>query len=114
MPTCSKGAALFSFSAIRVLPDRYNQILGGSQGVRVLPAVLKDAVSESQYRFDPLEYRHPLVAAFKGREQAGLLTTPIYRYFRLEAASEARGPAWRWDSRGAIRRSSKKRFIAAG
>ena len=29
-------------------------------------------------------YRHPLLAAFRGREGAGLLTTPVYQYFKLD------------------------------
>jgi hypothetical protein len=39
---------------------------------------------------DPLDYRHPIVAPFRGRERAGLLTTPIARYHRLDLT--ASGP----------------------
>jgi hypothetical protein len=90
-----QGGGLVFFLGDRVQPDRYNQVLGGQSqggepGVRILPALIKGLVSESQYRFDPLEYRHPLVNVFKGREQAGLLTTPIYKYFRLELPPHSR------------------------
>ncbi len=90
-----QGGGLVFFLGDRVQPDRYNQVLGGQshgteKGVRVLPALIKGLVTESQYRFEPLEYRHPLVNVFKGREQAGLLTTPIYKYFRLELPPHSR------------------------
>jgi hypothetical protein len=48
-----------------------------------LPARLGEVASEGRYHFDPLDYRHPLVSAFRGRERSGLLTTPISRYYRL-------------------------------
>jgi hypothetical protein len=77
-----------------VLADRYNRELAGDAASRVLPARLGQLVSEAQYhyRFDPLEYQHPLVRVFQGREQSGLLTTPVYKYFRLvvDPSSKAR------------------------
>jgi hypothetical protein len=86
------GVGLVFFLGDQVLPDRYNRELAGEQGVRVLPARLKELIAEPQYqyRFDPLDYRHPLVAAFQGREQAGLLTTPVYKYYRLAPEPTAR------------------------
>jgi hypothetical protein len=79
-----RGGGLVFFLGDQVLAERYNQALFDDPQARVLPARLKELVSEAQYRFDPLNYRHRLVSAFAGREQAGLLTTPIYKYFRLE------------------------------
>jgi hypothetical protein len=88
----ARGGGLVFFLGDQVLADRYNRELGGEQGVRVLPARLGDVVSEARYHFDPLDYRHPLVRVFQGREQSGLLTTPVYKYFRLvvDPASKAR------------------------
>ncbi len=79
------GGGVVFFLGDQVLAERYNGQLGGDQQLRLLPARLNDLSAQSQvpYRFDPLDYRHPLVSIFKGREQAGLLTTPTYRYFRL-------------------------------
>jgi hypothetical protein len=84
------GGGLIFFLGDRVDADRYNRELGGESGTRVLPALVGDIMSEAQYRFDPLDYRHPLVAAFKGREQAGLLTTPVYKYFKLKPVEKSR------------------------
>jgi Aerotolerance regulator N-terminal/von Willebrand factor type A domain len=50
----------------------------------LLPARLTELVTEQQFGLDPLDYRHPIVAPFRGRERAGLLTTPVASYFRLE------------------------------
>jgi hypothetical protein len=50
----------------------------------LLPAALGEIRGEAQFGVDPLEYRHPIAAPFRGRERAGLLTTPVGRYFRLE------------------------------
>jgi hypothetical protein len=76
----SNGGGLVIFLGDRVDADRYNRELGGAG---LLPASLGKRASEAKYRFDPLNYRHPLVAPFKGREQAGLLSTPVYQYFQL-------------------------------
>lgn len=83
----STGGGVVFFLGDEVQADSYNRILAGEGGgPRVLPARLGDKVAEAQYAFDPLDYRHPLVAAFRGQEQAGLLTSPVYRYFQLDAS----------------------------
>jgi len=63
-------------------------VLGQDEGAgALLPARLGPLVETSETlantRLDPLEYRHPLVEAFRGKEQAGLLTTPIQKYIKL-------------------------------
>ncbi len=87
-----RGGGLVFFLGDQVLADRYNRELGGEQGVRILPAKLGKVVRKAQYqyRFDPLDYRHPLVDVFKGREQSGLLTTPVYTYFHLDVDPDAK------------------------
>ncbi len=88
-----RGGGLVFFLGDQVIAERYNRELSGEAGGQhVLPARLGELVSEAQYHFDPLNYRHPLLAAFQGREQSGLLTTPVYKYFRLlvDPASNAR------------------------
>lgn len=81
----AEGGGLVFFLGDRVMPDRYNWELAGEgpERIRVLPVRLGELVEEAQYAFDPLDYRHPIVSPFRGQEQAGLLTTPIFRYFRL-------------------------------
>lgn len=85
------GGGLIVFLGDRVQGDSYNQHLGSLAGDgRLLPADLGDVASESQYRLNPLEYRHPLVAPFRGHEKSGLLTTPIWTYFQLKPSQRAK------------------------
>ena len=81
-----QGGALVFFLGDQVLPQRYNRELAGEEedSIRVLPARLGKIMAEAQYRFDPLDYTHPIVSIFRDRERSGLLTTPVYRYFQLE------------------------------
>lgn len=86
------GGGLVFFLGDQVQAASYNRQLGGDSpdGVRVLPARLDRPVDEAQYRFDPLEYEHPIVSVFRGQESSGLLTTPVYRYIRLTLDDETR------------------------
>jgi hypothetical protein len=88
----TRGGGLVFFLGDQVLADRYNRELAGEQQQQVLPARLGPIIHEAQYqyRFDPLNYRHPLVNVFQGREQSGLLTTPVYTYFKLELPTETK------------------------
>ncbi len=81
----ANGGSLVFFLGDRVLADRYNRELGGQRpgGVRLLPAQLGGVIDRPQQRLDPLEYAHPIVRAFRGRERALLLPTPIEKYFKL-------------------------------
>ena len=80
-----EGGGLVFFLGDRVLADRYNQRLAenGKNTTRILPARLEGIVDEKTKGLNPLEYRHPIVEKFRGREQTGLLTTPISKYFKL-------------------------------
>lgn len=82
-----QGGGLVFFLGDQVRADSYNRYLLPSEpgAKRVLPASLGANVSEQQYYFfDPLGYEHTLISAFRGQQEAGLLTTPVSRYFRLE------------------------------
>ncbi len=85
-----RGGSLVFFLGPHVLADRYNQELGGGPGgVALLPTTLGAIVQQPQFRLDPLQYRHPIVQAFRGRERAGLLKTPVQKYFRLNVPKDS-------------------------
>lgn len=86
------GGGLVFFLGDQVDRNNYNEMLAGdrSGGVRILPARLGPKAEEGQYRLDPLGYRHPIVADFRAREQAGLLITPINRYFKLKLPKDSK------------------------
>lgn len=78
------GGGLVFFLGDQVQAESYNQELGGEASkLRVLPARLEKPTPHGEYSFDPLEYRHPIVSVFRGHEQTGLLTTPVWKYIRL-------------------------------
>jgi hypothetical protein len=93
------GGGVVVFLGDRVRPDGY--VVRGarseergdriSDSVDLLPARVGEVVSQPQFGLDPLEYRHPIAAPFRGRERAGLLTTPVGRHFRLELPSDRAG-----------------------
>lgn len=91
------GGGLVFFLGDQVIPQSYNQELGGGDGwPQVLPAKLEAAVAEAQYRFDPRDYEHPIVSPFRGQERAGLLTTPIWKYFRLQVPADSPAKVALW------------------
>jgi hypothetical protein len=40
-------------------------------------------VNRPQFRLDPLGFTHPIVHPFRGRGEASLLTTPVFKYYKL-------------------------------
>jgi hypothetical protein len=82
------GGGIVFFLGDRVDRQSYNARAAGNDPL--LPATLGDIVSQQQFGIDPLDYRHPIVAPFRGRERAGLLTTPISRYYRLALSIDRR------------------------
>ncbi len=81
------GGGVVFFLGPQVEPENYNRELAGGGGpVRILPVRLGPVVSRKDplARLNPLEYRHPILRVFEGQEAGGLLTTPVFRHYRLE------------------------------
>ncbi len=86
------GGSLVIFLGDQVRADRYNQELGGTgqggagqgRGVSILPATIGQLDDKPQFRLDPLGCRHPILAAFRGRGLNSLLTTPVFKHYRLD------------------------------
>lgn len=81
------GGGLVIFLGGQVQADSYNRQLGDQPGgVGLLPAKVGQLAGrkpQDPYLFSPLNYRHPIVAAFRGRDRAGLITAPTQNYIRL-------------------------------
>lgn len=102
-----QGGTLVFFLGDRVLSDAYNRVLAGDGGWHaplgatalgllqadvdqaLLPASVGPLVASSVPGIDPLGYQHPIAAAFRGSERAGLLSTPVNRYFQLQPSDTA-------------------------
>ncbi len=52
----------------------------------LFPVLIGKPITNPSFGLDPLDYTHPIVAPFRGRERAGLLTTSVSRYFQLKLA----------------------------
>jgi hypothetical protein len=57
---------------------------------KFLPVELAAEPSTGDWRFDPLGYRHPIVAPFAGRTRAGLLSVRVSKYFPVRVNDESR------------------------
>ncbi len=79
------GGGVVFFLGDRVIPERYNAMATSTEPL--FPARLGEVINAPRQGLDPLDYRHPIVAPFRGRERAGLLTTPVARYFQLDLSS---------------------------
>lgn len=84
------GGGLIVFLGDQVQTQSYNMQLAGDadETRRVLPARLGSLVSGTLQRVDPLDYLHPIVSVFRGQERAGLLSTQIHTYIRLEPSED--------------------------
>jgi hypothetical protein len=85
LPSRSRGAGTPPSTQSVELPHSHAE-RGNEKAEPLLPARIGELITNTQPGLDPLDYRHPIVAPFRGRERAGLLTTPIRRYYRLEVA----------------------------
>jgi hypothetical protein len=85
-----QGGGLVIFGGDQVVADNYNRLLF-QNGQGLLPASLGPTVGdaskrESAFGFNPLGYRHPLVAEFRGEADtvtAGLTRALTWQYHRL-------------------------------
>lgn len=63
-----------SLSQLQTMDERLKKLLGFE---------FRSMSDEADWTIDPLEYRSPIVAPFSGFPNAGLLTTPIFRYWQI-------------------------------
>lgn len=88
------GGGLVIFLGDQIRAENYNRQLGDkADGVDLLPAIVGQHAGrkpQEPYLFNPLNYRHPIVAAFRGRDRAGLITAPTYDYIKLTPGESAK------------------------
>ncbi|MEN6459618.1 MAG: BatA domain-containing protein [Thermoguttaceae bacterium] len=87
------GGNVILFLGDQVSAERYHRALGVAgmpAGLGLLPAEIGPLVEQPQLRLDPLGNRHPILQAFRGRGQASLLTTPVFKHYRLKTLDGSR------------------------
>jgi hypothetical protein len=93
------GGALVIVLGNRVRGAAYNEFLAGdaandqTQQGPLLPVQIAPQAVEGDWRIDPLEYRHPVLAPFAGRTRAGLLGIQVSRYYPLRIEPGEQPPA---------------------
>ena len=81
-----QGGGVVMFLGDRSHVDNHNGIFEQNE-VRespILPAALIGRTPYGNYTFSPADYKHRLVESFRGQEESGLLSTPIWSYIRLQ------------------------------
>jgi hypothetical protein len=77
--------AVQDFGENSTLPDKPALAqIGDKQKLAILPGRILREIDEPQQRLDPLGFRHPIAAAFRGRSENSLLTTPVFKHWLLE------------------------------
>lgn len=88
----NRGGGVLFFLGSQTNIAAFNQMLF-DDGKGILPAQLSGFVGDltnkqEHFSFDPLNYAHSLVVPFKDHEQAGLLSTKIFRYMKVQLPEE--------------------------
>ena len=63
----------------------------GPELASLLPMEVTSELATGEFRFDPLDYEHPIVRAFQGSSSAGLLGTTINKYAMLRPKNPSNG-----------------------
>jgi hypothetical protein len=83
-----RGGSLVFFLGDRVRAENYNRML--ADGPRpVLPFRLGEIATNNTETLDPLDYRHPIVAKFRGHQDAELQHSLVQRYFKVKPLDAA-------------------------
>jgi len=92
------GGGVVVFLGDQVAAESYNRWLAGEddEGSALLPAKLGEIAATGEYRFDPRGYEHPIVDAFRGHQRTGLLTTPIWKYYKLNVGEDSPAKVALW------------------
>ena len=64
--------------------------LFGGQDDAVSPLVLRDIAVNESLGIDPRNYESPVIASFRDFPNSGLLTTPIYRYWKIDPPKDSK------------------------
>ncbi len=85
-----QGASIWYWAGPRAKVSLMNRLLWEQSRPPLLPARLGAVAQADVYRVDPLEYKHPILAAFANYPDAGLTTIPVFRYRHFDnVAAEA-------------------------
>lgn len=87
-----RGGKLLGFLGDRIDPVQYQRLTQldspSQQGTPFLPFQITAPSPLSVYTLDPRNYESPFLKIFQDFPDSGLLTTPIFRFWKLDTAQE--------------------------
>jgi Mg-chelatase subunit ChlD len=79
-----RGGGVMVFLGDQTALEEFSRYAAADAKPRLLPASVAAMAPSGEYELDPLLYRHPIVKEFENSPEAGLLSAPVDRYFRLK------------------------------
>ncbi len=97
-----QGGGLVFFLGDRVDAANYNSVLAASDEGRaaLLPIDFDAPTVRGEYFLDPRQYEHSIVEPFRGQQAGGLLSTPIWNYFRVTVPEQSPAEVALWFGSG--------------
>ncbi|QDU74188.1 hypothetical protein Pan97_11930 [Bremerella volcania] len=97
-----RGGGLVLFLGDRVQAASYNAALAkGKEATAPLIDLKFDGPTpRGEYFLDPRQYESPLLEPFRGQQAGGLLTTPVWNYFKVTPAEDSTSQTALWFGSG--------------
>ncbi|MBA2116572.1 hypothetical protein HOV93_37630 [Planctomycetes bacterium FF15] len=97
-----RGGGLVMFLGDRVHAASYNAALarGNDASAPIIDIKLDGPTPRGEYFLDPRQYESPLLEPFRGQQAGGLLTTPIWNYFKVTTGENSAAQTALWFGSG--------------
>ncbi len=97
-----RGGGLVIFLGDRVQAASYNAALAkGSEGAAPLIGInLEEPSPRGEYFLDPRQYESSMLEPFRGQQAGGLLTTPVWNYFKVSLNEDSAAQTALWFGTG--------------
>jgi len=97
-----RGGGIVLFLGDRVQADSYNAVLatGNDSEAPLVDVKFDGATPRGEYFLDPRQYESPLLEPFRGQQAGGLLTTPVWNYFKITPGEDSTAQTALWFGSG--------------
>ncbi|RCS41083.1 VWA domain-containing protein [Bremerella cremea] len=97
-----RGGGLVFFLGDHVNAANWNASLAAAtpQAPAIVPLKFDGPSQRGEYFLDPRDYDHAMVQPFRGQQAGGLLTTPVWTYYRVTIPEDSPAQAALWFGTG--------------
>lgn len=97
-----RGGGLVLFLGDRVQAASYNAALAKGDDIAssLIDIKLDGPTPRGEYFLDPRQYESPLLESFRGQQAGGLLTTPVWNYFKVTTSEDSTAQTALWFGTG--------------